>query len=471
MAKTTFDHIASTQTYTVAATGVLKVTMWGAGGGSGRYSSGSGNTSGAGGALYFVAALTAGDVLTFEVGGGGKPGLAAVAAGGKGGWPDGGFGSLGDTRPSGGGGSTRAYLNGVLIAVAGAGGGSGGYSGHAGGGGYPNGQDASIAGGGSGGTQTAGGFDKDAPSVVAKQGGYLRGGRGGNVADETVSTSDDGGGGGGGYYGGGGGGGDGQSAGGGSSWVDQANPVITGFSFGNANWEVPPFTSDAAYKAGVAVGRQRNLDLAGGDGYVVVETDLVASPVQVSKLSASAILRNYNKQQLSKAAAFVALRNVTQAVSKTALFVVLKEAPPDPYDLEVRVSKASGFAVLKPGTNGPLTFVTSAAADILTQRNDRLRVTERSVEAVHNSKAPNARTSSRLGEALLNATAGARIGTLSIEVLRSTAEVTVQALVTADVVDVVYDRFGRARTTTIYAEVLMAAGVDGEDYGVVSVVN
>lgn len=192
--------------------------------------------------------------------------------------------------------------------------------------------------------------------------------------------------------------------------------------------------------------------------------------VDVSKATGYAVLKN-NRIELSLATGYVPVAPKIQDISKLAAFVVLVEGPPDPFDLEIRLSLATAYAVVAPGTNGPISYATSAAADILFQRDAGLRVTGRTLEIAHNSDDSLVRVTGRRTEALINATAGARIGTLSIEILRSTAEVTVQALITAEAVDIAYSNFGNARTTTTYVEVLMSAGVDGEDFGVVSVVN
>lgn len=468
MALTTFDHLPSKQAFTAPVTGPYRLTLWGAGGGSGRYSTGTtGASSGAGGAVSFVLNLNAGDLLEFEVGQGGRPGLAAVPAGGLGGWPDGGWASYGDTRPGGGGGSTRAYLNGILVGVAGAGGGSGGYVEHAGAGGGEIGQSA-PGNGGTGGTQTAGGYDSNAPSVAAKKGDYLKGGNGGNVPDHTTSTSDDGGGGGGGYYGGGGGGGDGQSGGGGSAWADATKAYSIQYSRGDIAVPGGMYWTDE-YKAGVAVGRARASDLPGGDGYAVVDDDPQPRPITVSKQTGFAVMQNPSFA-VSKRTAAVVLEVKNLDVSEMTLYAVMKEGDPDPYNNVVRVSKAVTYAVMEPGTAGPLTYATSVASDILFTYSGGLRVTGRFVEAAQSRLAP-AFITGRNTEALINAAAGSRISYLAAEVLRSTAEITVQALTTAIAADVALSTEGSVRFTTLYAEALVAAGLDGEDFGTVAVIN
>ena len=470
MATFTFDHTGSAQTQVAPTTGLYIIALWGGGGGAGYYASGSTCLSGAGAGMEIAVNVNAGDVIKVEVGQGGKPGTNSPAAGGLGGWPDGGMGVLGDVRCGGGGGSTRVYINDVLVAVAGAGGGASGYQGggSAGAGGYPKGQDAEGS-GGTGGTQTAGGVDSNAPTVVIKQGASFQGGRGGNVANNTTSTSDDGGGGGGGYYGGAGGGGDGQSGGGGSSWVHPS--LVQAVSHFKSDRDVAGgAVSSPYYKAGVAIGRNKNTLLPGGDGYVVIDSTPPVSPVMVSRAAGFAVLKN-KRIELSRTAAFAVLATKQLDVSHTATFVVLVEGPPDPYDLELRVSQVTGFAVMQPGDNGPISYITSSAADaIFTANNNPLRVSGRRAEAVLSVDAQ-ARVASLGVEGLTNNSSNARFTDLALEVLRSTAEITVQAFVSTQYADIAYDNFGNARTAAVYAEVLIASDLDGEGFGSVALMN
>lgn len=224
--------------FTVPA-GVSQIDFeaWGAGAGGGRYSSGF--FGGGGGYAAGSIAVTPGDTVKLQVGGGGK---YTVGARGLGGWPDGGDGSFGDTHGSGGGGSSRIWLNGTLVAVGGGGGGGSGYQGNAGGGGGSSGQASAFGSGGSGGTQSAGGVDRNDTGNTAKQGKSLiavgpTGKTGGDAsANTSTSTGDDGGAGGGGYWGGGGGGGDGQAGGGGSGYVSGS---VTGSVLTAANYQTP----------------------------------------------------------------------------------------------------------------------------------------------------------------------------------------------------------------------------------------
>lgn len=209
--------------------GITSVRVWLLGGGGGNGNFNVGAYSGGGGFVEATFAVSTGDVLKFEVGGGGA-GAARNANGGAGGWPDGGSGARGDAGSGGGGGSTRFYINGALMAVAAGGGGSGGFAtaGSAGAGGGTTGQASSNGNGGTGGTPSAGGHDasdsgnanKTGRSIVSFPGAQRTGGWGAGIGDNTTVTTDDGGGGGGGYYGGGGGGGDAHPGGGGSSWTD-----------------------------------------------------------------------------------------------------------------------------------------------------------------------------------------------------------------------------------------------------------
>lgn len=248
IASPTFSYVnyfatGSDQTYVVPpGVTVLHVGLVGAGGGGGSFSPG--ETSGAGGYTYVTIPVTPGDVLTIQVGvGGQRASPGGSGNGGVGGWPDGGGGSRGDGPGGGGGGSTRVWLNGVLIAVAGGGGADAGFSGNGGAGGGSSGQSASILSGGTGGSQVAGGFDGNNSLSVPKRGVQITsivpartGGWGGSTGDTTTTTTDDGGGGGGGFWGGGGGGGDAEAGGGGSGYIA---PGYTGATFAG-NFRYPP---------------------------------------------------------------------------------------------------------------------------------------------------------------------------------------------------------------------------------------
>lgn len=226
------------------------------GGNSGAFTSGA----------WFEVDVVAGDVIRLEVGGRGLTGFDPTNPG-AGGWPDGGNGGLNinastppamtfTRRGSGGGGSTRVFLNGVLILHQGAGGGGGVFY-----------RDASMSGdvnrrGGNAlrpptvvGGSAPGGVVSGNPGTGIGPGSLGSGGIGGtgsagagnqggdgvdvNVAPSLVSgqwtAASGGGGGGGGYFGGGGGGATsgylaGYGGGGGSQWYD-ASVVTIGPTF------------------------------------------------------------------------------------------------------------------------------------------------------------------------------------------------------------------------------------------------
>jgi hypothetical protein len=242
VANTLIGFTGANQAITVTQTGTLRAKLWGAAtsGGSWRDARVSG---GGGGYTYLEVPVTAGDQVIVQVGGRGEYHNQQRSA--VGGWPDGGRGSYGDGIGAGGGGSSRLWLNGTLIGVAGGGGAGSGYDGNGGAGGGATGENSSTASGGSGGSQTAGGVDRSDTAQVAKQGKNIlavgmngqTGGDGGTPLN--ASTGDDGGGGGGGYWGGGGGGGDSQAGGGGSGFIHSSAAGVTtagvGAQPGNAN--------------------------------------------------------------------------------------------------------------------------------------------------------------------------------------------------------------------------------------------
>lgn len=339
-----YGYTGVAQTFTAPTTGYYWVTMWGAGGGAGRYTSAGGNTSGAGAAVYFLIFLNSGETLSIEVGEGGKPGVnSPSSAGGDGGWPDGGWGARGDVQCGGGGGSTRIWRSGNLEAVAG-GGAGGTYSAatlSGGAGGWPEGQGSGRDTGGTGGTQTAGGFDRNDPTSVAKTGGYLQGARGTNAVDRFTSTSDDGSGGGGGYYGGGGGGGDGVTGGGGSSYTSSACEDVFHYS---GYFGTPGYTFSPYYIAGIAIGvpvvSTATGGAQGGNGRVVISDQPYEDTRYVSKTVGYTPLIN-NRFSVDKASAYVALQRLTADVSSLGSYAVLR--PPKP---EVQVPKATAYVLL-----------------------------------------------------------------------------------------------------------------------------
>jgi len=213
------NNAAATQSWVISKNGVVEMDLWGAGGGGGMSSivgPGPGGYPRGGGGGYTRAKFTVavGDVLEVKVG---RPGRAARADNSSpmgGGWPDGGTAgnnSSGSSQSGSGGGSTQVFVNGTLMAVAGAGGG----------GSIPTRGDNPGAGGGTtgqnsvdstdsvnaatGGSQSAGGINPEFPDDTGYHGGYLQGGNGrpaGIAANATDSRCSAGGGGG--YYGGGG---------------------------------------------------------------------------------------------------------------------------------------------------------------------------------------------------------------------------------------------------------------------------
>lgn len=223
MTVTTYSYTGGIQSFVVAGNGAVNVRLWGGGGGGGAYNAG--GLSGAGGFTDITFPVTAGDTIRVDVGGGGFGAVKAVPAGALGGWPNGGFGTYGDTWGGGGGGSSAVYRNGVLMAVAGGGGAGSGFTYQAGAGGGANGQDSTNS--RQGGSQVAGGA-----GTGAAAGSSLLGGNGG-PGSRTTSTTDDGGGGGGGYFGGAGGMGDGGAGGGGSGYVNLTTGVIGTTTAGN----------------------------------------------------------------------------------------------------------------------------------------------------------------------------------------------------------------------------------------------
>lgn len=208
-------------------TTLLNVELVGGGGGGGKAGSGPGR-GGHGDSVTFSLDVEHGDVIVIEVGEGGYGHFVnSGGEGGAGGWPDGGAGGRPNSGTnsnhglSGGGGSSRFYLNGTLMAVAGGGGGGAGFA-DGGDAAYPvggSGEDGGPTGdatGPTGGTQSAGGTPSaNGWTPDGSIGDYLYGGvgyRSGNSPSDRDWYT--GGGGGGGYYGGGGGTHDSSSGGG-----------------------------------------------------------------------------------------------------------------------------------------------------------------------------------------------------------------------------------------------------------------
>ncbi len=268
----TIGYTGAPVTYQVGTTGRMTFEMWGAGGGGPTENANAGDANntlygGAGGNTTGSIYLTTGDLLTFEVGQGGQPGVAATA-GGLGGWPDGGAGGLGSfsgAAMGGGGGSTRILLNNVLVAVAGGGGAgnletSGSFGG---GGGGANGQTGGGS-GGNGGSQSGAGGN-------GASGRF--GGTGYSTGTNTTAQSTSGGGGGGGYWGGGGGRGSSGSnpGGGGGSGFYHTQFVPDGVT--TAAVAAVPHNSGSLPSGAAVPGFGTNgttLPTAGGNGAIVV---------------------------------------------------------------------------------------------------------------------------------------------------------------------------------------------------------
>lgn len=200
----TYDYTGGSQTFTAPVSGIYKLEVWGAQGGS----SNSNDIGGKGGYSTGNVDLSKDDTLVINIGGQGN-----TPETGNGGYNGGGNGGQGSTLGAGGGGATDIRFRGTSLShriiVAGGGGGSGSYNnstykstGGAGGGKYgANGSSYATSYNGSGASDTAGGAiaTYNTSVTVAPTIGTLGVGGNGGVANDFG-----GGGGGGGYYGGGG---------------------------------------------------------------------------------------------------------------------------------------------------------------------------------------------------------------------------------------------------------------------------
>jgi hypothetical protein len=242
-----YNNSNSPNTLTVTGGNIIvTVSIWGAAGGNGAYPST--GASGAGGFVKGTITLVPGTTYYVYIGQGGRgPTSYSFGNGGLGGWPNGGFGTMGDASGAGGGGmsmmSQALFSTGMsvgdIILISGAGGGSTGYNGQAGAGGGTTGQSGANS-GGTGGTQSVGG---------TYNGAYLTGG---NATGSRTSGSDDGGGGGGGYYGGGGGTSAARPGGGGSGYV---NSSLVSSSTLTAGSGITAPNPDGTLSSGYANGR------------------------------------------------------------------------------------------------------------------------------------------------------------------------------------------------------------------------
>lgn len=288
-----FQYTGNTQTFTVPS-GVtsIEVKAWGAGGGGSNANS-EGGSGGSGGFVKATMAVKGGQVLTIQVGGGGRSG-AGVKAGGYAGGGTGG-------RNSGSGGGYSAVFNSTTInqssirILAGGGGGGAYYNkstyGGAGGGSNAANLSNQITGGKRGNASengAAGTFEGSTRGAAS--GTVLQGGKGSTdyaVLFWTQDYDNGGGGGGGGYRGGGGGVGsndgiwwwepDYQSTGGGggSSFTHTNEEIVTEVfanvigNIGSSGTTVPaPGTSETGYLQGVGFGGANRNN--GGNGLVII---------------------------------------------------------------------------------------------------------------------------------------------------------------------------------------------------------
>lgn len=173
-----FNYVSDALQSFVVPDGVtlIKVKMWGPGGGTGSYSGAGGG--GPGGFTTGLLSVTPGETLYLTVGSGGKkPTANSPGPGGLGGWPGGGFGTAGDASGGGGGGFTGIFNTSMTQAnalmIAGGGGGATGFGsfGAGGGGGLIGGSGSGSS--GKGGSQVIGGADgnnQGAPSTTIAAG-------------------------------------------------------------------------------------------------------------------------------------------------------------------------------------------------------------------------------------------------------------------------------------------------------------
>lgn len=203
----TYDYHGGVQTFTAPVSGIYKLEVWGAQGGS---SNSANDTGGKGGYAAGQIELSKDDVLNVYVGGQGNYPEFSNA-----GWNGGGQGGQGSTLGSGGGGATDIRFKGAELSdrviVAGGGGGSGSYNnstyksvGGAGGGSYGSvGSSAAASYNGGAGSPTTGGAvpSYNTSITTAAGAGVLGNGGKGGVYSSTYGA----GGGGGGYFGGAGG--------------------------------------------------------------------------------------------------------------------------------------------------------------------------------------------------------------------------------------------------------------------------
>jgi hypothetical protein len=340
---TTVTFTGASTTYTVTAAGIITLKIWGAAGGQSHWLSGgpttftvnrfSSTAGGGGGYTWLALRVAVNDQIKIEVGGGGKGSTSSATLAsnspGVGGFPDGGGGAASSATGlnrfyAGGGGSTRVYLNNVLIAVSGGGGGGGTGTGViantatvsniGGAGGGTVGRSTPTVNsnaGATGGSQSAGGVNSNAPSDTGFQGGSLRGGNGyssTNATPNTITATANlaGPGGGGGYFGGGGcaDSGNGNTSfnacggGGGSGFLDTSNSAVVAGSVYQGYGVLPYGHLDPDYPGG-GIGVSPNGTTSGagvndgGNGAVVMrfpsQVTLTTSTKQVVTFTGGAV--------------------------------------------------------------------------------------------------------------------------------------------------------------------------------------
>jgi len=285
---TVYNYTGADQTYTVPA-GVtsISVYLWGAGGGTGNWSS-QGTiyfiSGGAGAMVQGTLAVTPGQVLTIGVGQGGSSNLSATYGGG---------GSHIRNDGASGGGRSFIALSGNDLVTAGGGGGAGFNSGSQTG---PNGIAAVILG-------TTNLRPTQPTNCVAGSGTQSAGGQGG-TGDYTAGNAGTqyaggsapgyGGGGGGGYWGGGGGSADNNvgagGGGGGSSYIaNLASPqtYVSPNQSAMGAGATAPNTASPYYTGSVGVGGNLASNSgAGGNGLIVISVSApynLAETMRISK--------------------------------------------------------------------------------------------------------------------------------------------------------------------------------------------
>lgn len=181
----------------------------------------------------------------------------------------------------------------------------------------------------------------------------------------------------------------------------------------------------------------------------------------VSKSLGYGVLRPPPGPAISKAAAYAVFKLPPGLwVSKATTYIILREGDPPEPDVEVKVSKALTYAVMKPGPFGPLTYMTSASADILHGGLPSARVSSLAVEALV-QRTSAAIVSGTVAEVLSRRLPAAFISGAVLEVLRSTAEVTVSALVSTVALDIMaVPPVVNARVSSVIVEVLLPASDD-----------